>query len=66
MSCEIKISRANSGLRQAIPIQVETLLHEIIHAIDNVYCDRVFNEMTINRLSELWFQIIIDNNLTIK
>ena len=48
---------------------IQTLLHEIIHAIDNVYCNNSFQEDNVKNdmtdLEHLWFSVLADNDLYI-
>ncbi|MEA1876962.1 MAG: hypothetical protein U9N86_08855 [Bacteroidota bacterium] len=42
---------------------IETLLHEVLHFIDFVYCGYVFEEEVIKSVSKYLFQIFNDNDL---
>lgn len=44
-------------------IILETLLHELLHAIDTVYCNSLLEEDYININSKAWFQVLKENNL---
>lgn len=44
---------------------IQTLLHEILHAIDSIYCGNIFSEDDIVTLEHAWFAVLADNNLYI-
>lgn len=49
----------------SITSQIHTLLHEIIHAIDSIYCKYVFTEDQVEKLTDILYQIFADNDLYI-
>lgn len=64
-SLEILIARYNAGYEYSPSKIIQTLLHEIFHAIDFVYCDEQLEESAVRKLETLWFAVLVDNNLYI-
>lgn len=64
--CRIKISKLFMNLERKWPKIVETLLHEVVHAIDTVYCGNVMLEDEVSVISSWLYMILRDNELNIK
>lgn len=63
-SARIRISKLNAyGEELAEREKEQTLIHEILHAIDKVYNDSKLDEGTVSRISEGIFQVLVDNDL---
>ena len=62
----IKISKKFLNLERHWTKIVETLLHEIIHAVDHVYAGNILIEDEVYIISNYIYQIINDNDLNIK
>ena len=61
----IKISKRFVNLERTWPKIIETLLHEIIHAIDHVYCGNILLEDEVFVMSNWLYQIVKENDLKI-
>jgi len=59
----IKISEYYNNMRRPKARIYETLVHELLHAIDNVYCNGVLSEAQITSLSSGWYSVIAENDL---
>ena len=44
----------------------ESLIHEMIHAIETIFCDSLFTEEEVERLSMAWHSILTENDLHIR
>ena len=62
----IKISKQFLNLDRHWTKIVETLLHEVIHAVDHVYAGNILVEDEVFILSNYIYQIVRDNDLNIK
>lgn len=62
---EILILDEQDGERLATCTILHTFLHELIHAIDNMYCGNIFSEEQVNKLEDLLFALLSDNELYI-
>lgn len=61
-NCTIKISREASDGRKRNNIRVlETFMHEILHAIDSVYMNDIFEENHVSRFSTCLTNFFLDN-----
>ncbi len=63
--CRIKISEKFVNLERTWQKVIETLVHEIIHGIDHVYCGSILLEDEVFVLSQWIYQIIRDNDLNV-
>ncbi len=61
----IYISEYSKEYKLVKPKIIQTLLHEIFHAIDNIYCNSIFREEDVVLLESLWFHVLADNDLHI-
>ncbi len=61
-SATIKLSKVDGSSTRTDQKIVQTLLHEILHGIDAIYCGTILEESTIGMLASAWFQILIDND----
>jgi len=59
----ITVAIQYSSLDRNIQQLLETLLHESIHAIDSVYCERSFSETIVEKLSEALYCVLAANDL---
>jgi len=62
-SSAIRIADVYQGHRRENQIIVETYMHELLHAIDFVYCGDSIEEDTIAVYARAWLQILQDNEL---
>ena len=63
----IKLGLYHHGIQVNRQILHSTFLHEVTHAIDQVYCARTIdNEPNIDRLANGLYQVILQNNLHLK
>ena len=59
----IKVSDKDGPFEQADQKILETFLHEIVHAIDNIYLGSVFEEDDVAIIGIALLQVIRDNNI---
>jgi hypothetical protein len=59
----IKISDREDDTDMHVLCLAETLLHEIIHAVDFVFCGQGMEEVFVEKMSEHLLQTILDNDL---
>ena len=62
----IKISKKFVNLERQWTKIIETLLHEVIHAVDHVYAGNILVEDEVFIISNYLYQIVRDNNLNIR
>jgi hypothetical protein len=62
-NCELKISSHTHNVRRADIKIYETLLHEIVHAIDYIYCCCSMNETEVTQLAKGLLHVLRENNL---
>lgn len=61
----IELLEFYNGIRFSDSSILNTLLHELLHAIEYVYCDKVSKEQVIVILTEIIYQLLSDNNFYI-
>lgn len=61
----IKIAKVFMSIPRSWPKIMESLLHEVIHAIDHTYCSKVMTENETNVFSNHIFALLQDNDLQI-
>ncbi len=62
----IKITAAYQNLPRSWAKIGENILHELIHAVDHIYCGVVLQEEEVHQMSNYLFQVVRDNELNIK
>ena len=60
---ELKISGVGNSVERSDYSIVSTFLHELVHAIDYVYCGNCLEERSVEKLETLLFSIIRSNPL---
>jgi hypothetical protein len=63
---KIRISQFCDGIIRPPERVYETLIHELTHAVDYVYCDGILTEDEVTKISGFWLQVFLDNNLYMK
>jgi len=61
--CKLKIGGNNGELGRPNQKIIETFIHEVIHAVDFIYCGAVLEEDSVNLLAKAWLQVLRDNVL---
>ncbi len=62
---KIKIAKMYMTIDRVWPKIMESLLHEIVHAVDATYCGKVITEDEVNLVSTHFFGVLRDNDLQI-
>ena len=62
---ELYASIYNLEARNSDSKIIQILLHEILHAVDYVYCNNRFTEEGIVDLESIWFTVLAENDLYI-